>query len=102
MGLWHSLCRADEVTPGHGAQFSVGDKVLAVFNLDGKFYIIDDACSHAGGSLAEGPVAGSVVTCPWHGATFDIMTGAVLSDPAYEGVKSYPVKVKDGSVFVEI
>ncbi len=102
MGLWHSVCEQNAISPGHGIQCTVGNKILAVFNVDGKFYAIDDACSHAGGSLAEGPVAGSVVTCPWHGATFDILTGAALSDPAYEGVKSYNVKVQDGKVFVEV
>ena len=102
MGLWHSVCELDAIGPGHGLQCTVGNKVLAFFNVEGKFYAIDDACSHAGGSLAEGPVAGSVVTCPWHGATFDILTGAALSDPAYEGVKSYNVKVQNGNVFVEI
>ncbi len=102
MGLWHSVCELDAISPGHGLQCTVGNIVLAVFNVEGKFYAIDDACSHAGGSLAEGPVAGSVVTCPWHGATFDILTGTALSDPAYEGVKSYKVKVQDGKVFVEV
>lgn len=102
MGLWNSVCQVEALKPGHGLQHTAGDKVLAVFNVEGKFYAIDDACSHAGGSLAEGPVAGSVVTCPWHGATFDILTGAALSDPAYEGVKSYNVKVQNGHVYVEI
>lgn len=102
MGLWHSVCEVGAVLAGHGFQCTVGNRVLAVFNVDGKFYAIDDACSHAGGSLAEGPVAGSVVTCPWHGATFDISTGAALSEPAYECVKAYNVKVQDGNVFVEI
>ena len=102
MGQWHHLFKAESLSPGHGIQSMVDGKALAVFNIDGQFYAIDDTCTHAGASLAEGPVAGSVVTCPWHGATFDIATGAALSDPAYEGVKTYHVKVQGDSVFVEI
>lgn len=102
MAQWHNLIKVDQVQPGHGVQAMVGDKALAVFNIEGQFYAIDDTCTHAGASLAEGPVAGTVVTCPWHGATFDIATGAVLSDPAYEGVKTYTVKVHGDALFVEI
>ena len=102
MSQWHTVANKDSIKPGQGFQCSLEGKVLAFFNVDGKFYAIDDTCTHAGGSLAEGAVAGTVVTCPWHGATFDILTGAALSDPAYEGVKSYNVKVEGADVLVEI
>jgi nitrite reductase/ring-hydroxylating ferredoxin subunit len=102
MAQWHSLVKVGDLKPGHGVQALAGEKTLAVFNIEGRFYAIDDTCTHAGASLAEGPVAGTVVTCPWHGATFDIATGAVLSDPAYEGVKTYNVKVQGDMLFVEI
>jgi 3-phenylpropionate/trans-cinnamate dioxygenase ferredoxin subunit len=102
MGQWYPAVKKDDVKPGHGTQVSLEGKILAVFNLEGKFYAIDDTCTHAGGSLAEGPVAGTVVTCPWHGATFDIVTGAVLSDPAYEGVNAYKVKLEGDDVLVEL
>lgn len=102
MSQWHTVANKDDIKPGQGLQIPVEDKVLALFNINGKLYAIDDACTHAGGSLAEGAVAGTVVTCPWHGATFDIATGAVLSDPAYEGVKSYKVKVEGDDVLIEI
>lgn len=102
MGQWHNLIKVNDLQPGHGVQATVEGKVFAVFNVEGAFYAIDDTCTHAGASLAEGPVAGTVVTCPWHGATFDIATGAVLSDPAYEAVKSYNVKVHGDGVFIEL
>lgn len=102
MGQWYNLIKVDDLEPGHGVQVTVEDKVLAVFNVEGTFYAIDDTCTHARASLAEGPVAGNVVTCPWHGATFDIATGAALSDPASEGVKSYNVKVHGDGVFIEL
>lgn len=102
MGQWHNLIKVNDLEPGHGVQAVVDGKVFAVFNVEGTFYAIDDTCTHAGASLAEGPVAGTVVTCPWHGATFDIATGAVLSDPAYEAVKTYNVKVHGDGVFIEL
>ena len=102
MGQWHAVANKGDIKPGHGTQVPLEGKVFALFNIDGKFYAIDDTCTHAGGSLAEGAVAGTVVTCPWHGATFDIVTGAALTDPAYEGVKSYSVKVEGDEIFIEI
>mgnify|MGYP001570128829 FL=1 len=102
MSQWHTVASKDDIKPGQGLQVSLEGRVLALFNIDGKFYAIDDTCTHAGGSLAEGAVAGTVVTCPWHGATFDIVTGAALTDPAYEGVKSYSVKVEGSDVLIEI
>ncbi len=102
MPQWHPVGKIDDVSPGHGKQVVIEGKALALFNLEGMFYAIDDTCTHAGASLAEGSVASSVVTCPWHGATFDIITGAVLSDPAYEGVSPYKVKVDGDDVFIEV
>lgn len=75
---------------------------LALFNVGGNYYAIENACPHRGGPLAEGPVAGDVVTCPWHGSTFNIKTGAVLSGPADRGVKSFPVRVSGDDVEVEV
>jgi nitrite reductase/ring-hydroxylating ferredoxin subunit len=102
MPKWYPVAKTDELQPGQGKQIPVEGKVLALFNVEGKFYAIDDTCTHAGASLAEGPVAGTVVTCPWHGATFDILTGAVLSEPAYEGVASYKTKVEGDDVLIEL
>ena len=102
MSQWYSIAQKNDLKPGQGIQVPLEEKILAVFNIEGKFYAMDDTCTHAGASLAEGAIAGGVVTCPWHGATFDIVTGAALSDPAYEGVKTYNVKVEGDEVFVEI
>ncbi len=102
MGQWFPVAKTDELKPGQGKQIPLEGKILALFNVEGTYYTIDDTCTHAGASLAEGPVAGTVVTCPWHGATFDIKTGAVLSDPAYEGVAAYPTKVEGDDILIEI
>ena len=75
---------------------------IALFKLADGYYAIEDTCPHAGGPLSEGPLAGDVVTCPWHGSRFNVKTGAVLGPPAKHGVKSFPVRVTGNDVEVEI
>ena len=91
-----------EVPPGQAKLIEIEGKQIALFNLDGTFYAIDNACTHVGGSLAEGFVEEGQVEGPWHGARFDIKTGAVLSAPAAEGVASYKVRVVGSDIEVEI
>ena len=102
MAQWKAVAKTSEVTPRQGKQVVVDGQNIALFNLDGKFCAIQDECAHAGGSLSEGELSGNVVTCPWHGATFDVTCGKVLTEPAYEDVKSYKVKIEDGEILVEI
>ncbi len=71
---------------------------IALFNVDGNFYAIDDACTHVGGSLSDGEVSSTSVTCPWHGAQFDLETGKVLRAPAQQGVKCYKVLVEGDDI----
>ncbi len=80
----------------------VGGKTLAVFNLGGEFYAIDDACSHEDGPLNEGYVEDGEVECPWHAARFDIKTGAHTGPPAYEDVARYAVRVNGDDIEVEV
>ena len=75
---------------------------IALFRVNGTFYALSDTCTHRGGPLSEGDVEGAEVTCPWHGAKFDISTGAVVGAPAREGVKSYPVRVTGADVEIEV
>jgi len=81
---------------------AVGGKTLALFNVNGAFYAIDDTCTHRGGPLSEGSLAGSQVTCPWHGAQFDVTTGAVQRPPAPTGVAGYKVQVVGDEVQVDV
>ena len=97
-----SVAKVDCLPAGKALAVSMGSKRIALFNIDGRFYAIDDECTHAGGSLAEGTLNGNIVTCPWHGATFDVTNGAVLSDPAYENVGHYQVRVEGDDIKVEI
>ena len=99
-----TVCSADELPPGtmklvHAGQVSVG-----VYNLDGRLCAIEDRCSHDDGPLVEGewePERG-VVVCPRHGASFDICTGRALTLPAYQPVDTFPVRVEDGVVVVDV
>ena len=75
---------------------------IALFHVDGAFYAVSDTCTHRGGPLSEGELEGAEVTCPWHGAKFDIRTGAVVGPPAPQAVKSYPVRVTGADVEIEV
>jgi 3-phenylpropionate/trans-cinnamate dioxygenase ferredoxin subunit len=76
---------------------AAGDEV-AVFNIGGRFYAIEDLCSHDGGTLADGTVEGFEIECPRHGARFDLRTGRVTAPPAFENIRTYAVRVHDGRV----
>ena len=88
------------IPPGDYAQIEIDAALVAVFNVDGRFYAIDDVCTHDGGELAGGAVEGDVVICPRHGARFCLRTGAALTPPAYEPVRTYETRVVDGIVEV--
>lgn len=92
----------EEVPAGTGKVVRAGDKVLALFNVGGTFYAIDNRCTHMGGPLGQGKVDGTRVTCPWHGSVFDITTGQVISGPARRPVAPFRVQVKDGEVSVDL
>ena len=102
MGTIIKVASKKDLPPSKAISVSAGSKQIAVFNIEGKFYAIDDSCTHAGGSLSEGQCQGTVVTCPWHGATFDVTTGAVLSEPAADNVGSYKVVVEGEDVKIEV
>src|SRR2546423_9401256 len=78
----------------------VEDRMIALFQAGGKFYAIDDVCTHDGGPLAEGQLEGFAIACPRHGAKFDIRDGRVLSMPATQATVAHEVKVEGGEVFV--
>ena len=97
------VARTADVKPGELASFEVEGVRIAVANANGRFFAIDDTCTHEQCSLAqEGTLEGTVVTCGCHGAQFDVTTGAVLAPPALEPVKAYPLRVDQGNVMVEV
>jgi nitrite reductase/ring-hydroxylating ferredoxin subunit len=96
------LCKADQVTPGSALRVEAAGLTVAVFNVDGAFYVTDDACTHGPGSLSEGFIDGDVVECNFHNGQFDIKTGEVVSPPCMVPVKTYPTVVDGGAVFIEV
>lgn len=100
MAEYVRVAATEEIPPGRGKAVSVDDRRIAVFNVDGTFYAIDDTCTHEEASLAEGAVYGDIVACPKHGSRFHLPSGRVLSLPAVIPVDTYPVKVEDGQVLL--
>ena len=96
------VAKSDEIQPGLGKMVAVDGKKIALFNVAGAFYAIDDTCTHRGGPLSDGELHGKEVTCPWHGAVLDVTTGQVLRPPAPRGVSSYNVRVEGADIEVEI
>jgi nitrite reductase/ring-hydroxylating ferredoxin subunit len=95
------LCSTDEVAPGNALRVESGDLALAVFNVDGEFFVTDDLCTHGPGSLAEGYIDGDVVECNFHNGQFNIKTGEVVSPPCMVPVKTYKTLVENGRVVIE-
>ena len=96
------VAEVTEFGPGEGKMVEVEGVSLAVFNVDGTYYAIANACTHVGGSLGEGALIGNEVTCPLHAARVDVTCGKVLSGPASSDAKSFPVSLVGNDVFVEL
>ena len=96
------IAQVTELKPGNAKTIFVEGKTLALFNVDGEFYAIDNACSHVGGPLGEGALIGKEVTCPWHGAQFDVTCGTALGGPARGDAKCYVVSVEGDDILVEV
>lgn len=102
MAEFAKVASASEIAPGQARLINVKGKEIALFNIEGTFFALDNACPHEEGPLAEGEIEGHEVTCPWHGARFDIRTGEVLCAPAYDDVARYNVRVTGTDIEVEI
>ena len=96
---WVRVCATSELLPGEYRVVYDGDTPIAVFNIDGDLYAIEDLCTHDGGELTGGVIEGHEVECPRHGARFDIRTGVALTPPAYEPTPKFPVKAEAGAVY---
>ena len=92
----------DDIAPGKVNVYEVAGRQVAVCNVDGTFYAIDDVCTHDGGPLDQGELTGDEIECPRHGACFDVKTGRALTLPAVSPVRSYPVQVNGDDIMVEV
>jgi 3-phenylpropionate/trans-cinnamate dioxygenase ferredoxin component len=95
-----TVATTDEIPPGERLVVGVGRDWVAIFNVDGQYYAIEDRCTHDDGPLAEGFLNGLTIECPRHGACFDISTGKVLSPPAMIDVPSYQIRVTGNEIQV--
>lgn len=102
MSKWIPVADEGELAPGQFRLVEVADLELALFNVDGTVYCIEDLCTHDGGNLVEGDFEGRVVTCPRHGAKFDVTTGEALCLPAVAATPRHEVRVRDGKIEVEV
>jgi 3-phenylpropionate/trans-cinnamate dioxygenase ferredoxin component len=98
---WKRACGREALEDGEAIQLDT-EPAIAVFNVDGQFYATSDSCTHDASSLADGYIDGDVVECSWHFAKFCIRTGEVLSLPATVSLKTFPVKVLDDDVLVDV
>jgi 3-phenylpropionate/trans-cinnamate dioxygenase ferredoxin component len=95
------LAAVGEIGPGEGRAVEVQGHTVALFNVEGRFYAIDNTCPHRGGPLADGELDGPTVSCPWHAWRWDVTTGANVNNPAVQ-IACFPVTVENGAIFAEI
>ena len=96
------IARTEDVPVGKAKIYDVDGRQIALCNVDGAFYAIDDECTHDGGPLGEGELEGDEIECPRHGARFDVKTGRALTLPAVMPVKAYPVRVEGDDIEVQV
>jgi 3-phenylpropionate/trans-cinnamate dioxygenase ferredoxin component len=97
---WIDAAAETDLPPGTSCTVDVDDVSILVANVDGRYYAIEDVCSHEEEILSTGTLEGCEITCPRHGARFSVITGEALSAPAYEPVATFPVRIEGGMVQV--
>ncbi len=102
MAEWIDVAPLEALPPGSRKVKETEAGPVAVFHLDDGLYAIADICTHDGGELASGKCEGDQIICPRHGARFCIRDGRALTPPAYEDVETYPVRIEDGIVQVDV
>jgi len=100
MSDWITVAKVEELAPGQWRTVDADGAQIVVFNLGGEYFAIEDVCTHDGGQLTGGTVAGDQIICPRHGARFCIRTGEALSAPAYEPTAKFPVRTDNGTIQV--
>ena len=102
MATFVKVAKIDELPHREGKLVEVSQKRIALFNVGGRYYAIDDVCPHRGAPLSEGEVEGEAVVCPWHGAIFELATGEVRRFPAVAGVCTYEVRLEGGEIAIAV
>jgi nitrite reductase/ring-hydroxylating ferredoxin subunit len=101
-GKWLAVMERTAIGAGQIASATVGDKEIAIYNIDGELYATDNICTHAFGLLSEGFLEGDVIECPIHAGRFEVKTGKGLGPPIICDIKTYPVRLNGDSVEVDV
>ena len=101
MSYFVRVAGVSDLATGQCATVTAGDKEIALFNVGGTFHAIESSCTHRGGPLGMGELEGCIVSCPWHGWTFDVTTGASMISPDFS-VQKYEVQIQGNDVLVKI
>ena len=102
MPRWVRVAAAADCQPGSLLLVETGDEGVVVVNVEGDFYALLDRCSHQDFPLSDGELTGDRLECIYHGAKFDVCTGRAVQLPAIRPVKTFPVDVRDGDIFIEV
>ncbi|MDX1682467.1 MAG: Rieske (2Fe-2S) protein [Phycisphaeraceae bacterium] len=102
MSEWIEVTECDHLKAGERKCIAVEDKQLAFFNVEGDIHAISNVCPHAGLPLGDGDLAGTVLTCPFHGYAYDIASGRNVDFPDDVPVRRYPVQIEDGTISVKL
>ena len=96
------LCKVEEVPTGEVRKVDAAGLSLAVYNLDGEFFVTDDNCTHGPGSLSEGFLEGDIIECNFHQGKFNVRTGDVVAPPCMVPIKTYATVAENGRVYIEL
>jgi nitrite reductase/ring-hydroxylating ferredoxin subunit len=99
--MWFPLCKTAACPPGSVRELVAGERIVAIFNVDGQFHALDGICPHQGGPLGKGTLHGCIVTCPWHGWQFDVTTGQHQASASLRH-GTFPTKIEGDEIWVEI
>lgn len=102
MTNWIDVVKAETIAPGNYYTTNIASINIVIFNLAGDYYAVENVCTHDGGALAGGPIIGDEIVCPRHGARFCIKTGAVTQPPAYEDIRTFPVRIINDILQIQI
>jgi nitrite reductase/ring-hydroxylating ferredoxin subunit len=94
------IATTGEISPGKMKRFEIDGHAILMANVDGRYYAVDDTCTHEDASLASGSLKGELVKCPLHGSRFNVISGKVLDDPAERDLRTYPVRVEGADLLI--
>ncbi len=99
---WVDACAEETLAEGGTLSMTVGRRLIALVRAGGRYFAIDDVCTHDGAPLTGGEIEGTEIVCPRHGARFCLKTGEALTPPAYEPVRVYETKIDGGRIWVRV